>query len=324
MILKQMSVRPRAGARPAALARLAVLCLAACCFGHSARAVEIARQDFDSNNDALPGSFNPALDNLDGGPGDFWGVGSRNAWPQGFPAPGVPFSAADDSVFGYSNGGAPFPGDLEGIFGQNANLDNDYFLMSDSDEFLAGQTATWSFNVSGYSGLDVAIDIGSDIDAAFAYGANTFVRFTASIDAGPSQTLFEFTPDVNGLAPGSMRPMDSGGNADPTHLLYASGDGVITKLFAEGGTSTLAGDLYLDKSLAANGALDTFVTTVAGTGNILTLTLTADFPFEAAAFDNIVITAVPEPSSLALVGLAGVATVLFRFRRNLKPTVGGR
>jgi len=279
----------------------------------SASAAIVAVQDFDANNNALaPASFNPATDNLDGGPGDFWGVGSRNAWPQGFPAPGVPFSLADDSVFGYANG-APFANDGEGVFGQNSNLDNNYFAMSDTREWGTSVTASWLFSVSGYSSLAVAIDIGSDVDAAFPYDAATVITFSASIDAGAPQTLFSFTRGANTLAPGSMRPMDSGNNPDPTHLLLATGDATITKFFAEGGSSTTAGDLYLDKSLAANGLLDTFMTTVAGTGSTLTLTLTANMPFEAAAFDNIVITGVPEPASLALLSFGAV--VLLRRRR---------
>lgn len=288
---------------------LAVLVAAVLCA--DASAVVVAVQDFDGNNNALPGSFNPAVDNQDIGPGDFWGVGSRNAWPQGFPAPGVPFSIADDSVFGYANG-APFANDAEGIFGMNSDLDNNYFAMSDSDPLGAGQTATWSFDVSGFTDLGVSIDIGSDIDDNFPYDPGTFITFSASIDAGPSQTLFSFNPLANPLAPGSLRPLDSGTNDHSINLLFATGDATITKLFAEGHSSTAAGDLYLDKSLVADGSLDTFSTSVAGVGSILTLTLTAHMPFEAAVFDNITITGVPEPASLALLALG--ATCLLRRR----------
>jgi len=260
--------------------------LASCVSALAGTPIIIAVQDFDLNNDALPGSFNPAADNLDGGGGDFWGVGNRNAWPQGFPSPGVPFGIADDSVFGYSTG-ASFPTDDEGIFGANSDLNNDYFAMSDSDVFGAGQTATWQFDVSGYSHLSISIEIGSDLDADFPYDAGSFVTFVGQIDAGSSQTLFTFTPAANPLAPGALRPLDGGSNENAQNLLFASGDATITKTFTEGPTSTVSTDLYLDKSRVANGALDVFSSDMTGTGATLTITVTADMPFEAVVFDSI-------------------------------------
>ena len=70
----------------------------------AAQAVVVAQEDFDGGAFGLITNTVPLLD---GGAGDFFGVGNRNAWPQGFPSPGVPFSLADDTVVGYSNGGAP-------------------------------------------------------------------------------------------------------------------------------------------------------------------------------------------------------------------------
>ena len=78
-------------------------------FATAAQAVVVASEDFDGGALNLTVSSVPALD---GGGGDWFGVGSRNAWPQGFPSPGVPFSLADDTVIGYS-GGSPFPTDAE-------------------------------------------------------------------------------------------------------------------------------------------------------------------------------------------------------------------
>lgn len=289
----------------------AVIIAAACTATASA---QIAVQNFDNQNDALPGSFNPAVNNLDGGAGDFWGVGSRNAWPQGFPSPGVPFSIADDSVFGYANG-TPFTGDAEGIFGQNSDLDNDFFAISDSDEFMSSQIAIWKFDIStALKQLAVCIDFGSDIDDSFGYATGTFIKVEASIDGGAAQTLFYFTPGSHSFPSGHFRPMDSGTNEDPQNLLFATGDATITKHFADGGSSSAPGDLYLDKSVVATGALDTFETTVAGLGNELTLTLTANFPFEAAVLDNIVIKDIPSPSSLAALAIGGL--VLMRRRRD--------
>jgi hypothetical protein len=101
--------------------------------------------------------------------------------------------------------------------------------------------------------------------------------------------------------------MDSGTDEDPQNLLFAAGDSLITKMFADGGSSSAAGDLFLDKSLVADGSLDTFMTSIAGVGSTLTLTLTANIPFEAAAFDNITITGIPEPSAVLLLGIGALA-----------------
>lgn len=280
-----------------------------------ALAAVVASQDFDGGELNYVSGFDPSTDNLGTTGGDFFGVGNRNAWPQGFPSPGVPFSIADDSVFGYANG-APFAADDEGIFGENADLENDYFAISDNDatsEFPTN-TASWTFDVSGKSALGVSIDIASDIDGDFAYDANTVFAFTAQIDAGPVQTLFSFSPSPNGLASGSLRPLDGGSNEDPIDLLLATGDATITKTFADGGTSTVAGDLYLDKSVVADGSIDTFATSIAGTGSMLTIQVTATIPSEAAVFDNIVITGVPEPASAVLMFL-GVGLAAIRYRR---------
>jgi hypothetical protein len=258
-----------------------------CC--HDACAQIVAQQDFDSNNDALPGSFDPSLDNLDGGVGDFFGVGSACGWPQGTP-PGVPFSLADDSVVDWSGCGLnpPFPADDEGVFGQNSDGNNSFFAISDTRKW--GPTpAVWMFDISGATDLEVAVDIGADADGDFSYDPGAIITFEATIDAGPVQTLFSFVPSANLNAAGSLRPMDAGTNEDPTDLLYGTGDASITKTFGEGGTSTNPADLYLDKTVVASGALDTYSTSVNGTGGTLTLRMTSNIPFRGVVFDNIVI-----------------------------------
>lgn len=244
----------------------------------------VAGEDFDGGATNLTAGFNPATDNQDIGPGDFFGVGSVNGWPQGA---GVPFAIADDSVVGVS--GSPFAADDEGIIGQNFDFDNDFFALSDSNSLGAGQTASWTFDVAGFENLTVDIDIASRIDGDAPYGAGAFLTFTAQLDAGPVQTLFDFNPTANGLAAGSFRAMDSGTNEDPQNLLVATGDATITKGFADGGSSTAAADLYLDKTVVADGSVDTFSTPIAGTGGSLTITLTVKLPNDGAIFDNIVI-----------------------------------
>jgi len=257
----------------------------------------VAQEDFDGGDVNLVSSVVPALD---GGGGDWFGVGNRNAWPQGFPSPGVPFGLADDTVFGYSTGGAPFPTDLEGVFGENSNLDNNYFGVSDSDEFLADQTASWTFDIDGSFDLSASIDFGGVSDTNFdGYALGSFLEFTASIDGGTPVVLFRLDAIDN---PGFVcRPMDGGAPAGGGRVLEVTGDAAVTKFLAD--TGAAAGNTYLDKtppSGAGAGEMDTYTTPIAGSGTTLVITLTADMPFEAMAFDNIVIegtTAIPTEST---------------------------
>jgi len=246
----------------------------------------VAKEDFDGGAIGLIGS---SVTNLDGGPGDWFGVGNRNAWPQGFPSPGVPFSLADDTVIGYSNDGAPFAGDTEGIFGANSNLDNNYFALSDTREWDATQReASWTFNISGYSGLSLLVDMGGISNSSSGgFATTTDVVFTASIDGGPEVVVFDLDAVEN---PGFVtRPMDNGIASGGGRLLQVTGAGVV-KLLAEDGTP--ATDTYLDKTPPSGpgaGHMDTFKANLAGTGMMLTVTMRADVPFEAMAFDNIVV-----------------------------------
>lgn len=246
----------------------------------------VAREDFDGGDLNLSSSTVPALD---GGPGDYFGVGSRNAWPQGFPDPGVPFSIGDDTVVGYSNDGAPFPDDTEGIYGQNSDFDNDYFALCDSDEFGADQTATWTFDISSAVDLSVSIDFGGISNDSFGgYDPAASLVVTASIDGGAAQTVFSLAAIDN---PGFVtRPMDAGTPSGGGRVLEVTGDQTVVKHLAEDGSA--AANTYLDKTPpdgSGAGELDTFTTSIMGTGSSLVLTVTADMPFEAMVFDNIVI-----------------------------------
>ena len=205
-------------------------------------------------------------------------------------SPGVPFSLADDTVVAYSNGGAAFPTDSEGIFGQNSDFDNDYFALSDTREWTADQlVATWTFDITGYGDLKLAVDMGGITNlSAGGYTLDTDITFSVSIDAGPSQTVFNVDPLDN---PGFVtRPMDVGLVSGGGRLLTVSGDGPVTKHLAEDGTP--AANTYFDKTPASGpgaGLMDTFRAGITGTGSTLVVTMRASVPFEAAAFDNIVI-----------------------------------
>jgi hypothetical protein len=265
----------------------------------SAQAVMVAGEDFDGGDLNLTSSNVP---DLDGGAGDDFRVGSLGSWPN---TGGVPFSLADDSVV--SIGGSVFSDDNEGVFGQNAPQDNNFFGMSDSDEFGSDQTASWTFDVAGYSDLVLKIDMaGISNDSFDGYSiADTSIIFTVSIDGGTAQTAFAVSAVAND-GQFTTRLMDSGNASGGGALLQVSGDNLVTKLLAEDGTA--AADTFLDKSVVADGSIDTFMTDLNGTGDELVLTMTANMPFEAAAFDNIVISSsvIPEPASLALLSLGGL------------------
>ena len=272
----------------------------------------IASENFDGGATNLTSSNVPTID---GGGGDTFAVGATAAWPT---TGGTPFSIADNSV-GDVGDTTAFAGDTEGIFGQNSNFDNMFLGVSDNDEdAFVGAVATFVFDISsaGTDPLTFSIDMGSMEGGGFGYGDDTSFLFTASIDGSAAQTLFSITPDAAG-AGFAYRALDDDNVISAINTLGVTGDNAVTKLLAD--TGLAAANNFLDKSLASDGTLDTFQTAINGTGSELTLTFTANVPFEAAAFDNFVITsegvAIPEPSSLGLLGLVAI-TGLGRRRRS--------
>ena len=269
--------------------------------------VPVAGQDFDGGALNLNGVSGQTTF-VDGGPGDAYGVGSIAAWPQGA---GVPFSLADDSVVDVSGGtfspGGAFTADAEGVFGQNSNADNRFFGFSDLRDEQPLST-TWSFDVSGFTDLQFSVDVGASADGT-SFGGFTSQSFSfdiildnnnlGSVNFDPSNNDGSFLP----------RTMDSG-NSDSNSAGILEGSSIfgLTKLNAD--TGTIDPNTFVDKSTLQSGALDTFTTGVfsAAGGNTLEIRLNVDdFAFEAAAFDNILITGVPTPGAAALLGLAGFA-----------------
>lgn len=276
-----------------------------------ATAALVALEDFDGGAVNLVSS---SVTNLDGGSGDFFGVGSIGGWPQGFP-PGVPFGLVDDSVVSLSNpANPPFPADNEAVYGQAASLANDFFAISDTREWTAPQlTASWTFDISGFTDLELCVDMGGIANGTPGYSADSLITFTYQIDGGPSATALSIARNLN-FDGYSYRAMDSGtipvvGTATTVEgPLEATGPSPVTKILVDSGLA--AANTLLDKSPATGtgaGLLDTFGTALAGSGSQLTLTMSAILPFEAMAFDNITIKGVPEPGSLALLSLGTVA-----------------
>lgn len=282
----------------------------------------IAMEDFDGGAVNLTSGFTPATDNLDEGGGDFFGVGSIGAWPQ---ADGIPFSLADDSVIGLisRDPADAFSSDLEATFGQAAPLDNNFFAMSDTRDSTtalgAPPTASWTFDISGGSDLILNIDMGgmADGDSFGGWGTAAAVSFVYSIDGGATSTAFTLGA-TDAIGDFVYRALDGGAVPAVGNGLLVSGDSAVTKLLAEDGS--VASNTFLNKSPADGpgaGSLDTFSTAISGTGSSLQLTLTADVPFEAMAFDNIRISqVVPEPNAGWMLGFAAfMLTGLVRRRR---------
>ena len=291
----------------------------------------IGFEDFDGGAINLISGFDPGTQNINGGGGDFYGVGSLSGWPQGFP-PGVPFSLGDDSIIGISGGtrdaADSFPTDLEGIYGQAADPNNNFFALSDlRDETAAGAIeANWLFDISGSTNdLRISIDMGQQSDGA-SFGGITAANlvFEYSLDGGAFQTLFQLSPfDASGTGY-TYRAMDDGDVPTVASVLSVSGMGV-QKLEAD--TGLLSTNLFLNKTPASGagaGLLDTFFADITtGGASQLDLRLTiSDFPFEALAFDNIrlsSVAAIPEPGTLGIgFGLLGWVVSRRRKRESVK------
>ncbi len=270
-------------------------------FGYVARTeaqTTIARQDFDGNEINFVSGFDPVLDNLDGGGGDYFGVVNIAGWPQGFP-PGVPFSLVDDSFESVSDPlNAPFPSDLEGIFGSGSDYLNHFFAISDTREWtgVAGKnplTASWTFDISsaGSNAMKLRMDLGQQSDGD-SFGGITSASFLVeySIDGGPFVTALSCAPaDATGSG-FSYRAMDSGAVPTAASVLQATSPSGTLKKFS-GQTGLEVVDTFLDKTpnkdTANTGTLDTYIVDLDGNGNSIQIRMTCFVDFEAMAFDNI-------------------------------------
>jgi len=258
-----------------------------------------ASDDFDGNTPNLLSGFDPSTDNLDGNHNDFFGVGSVGNWPQSH---GLVYNLADSTQKDMTGDGTSSL-DAVGVFGKNRNEDDNFFALSDLREF-PNTMATWSFDISNYENLELSIDMGgvskSILNVYVGYQADTNIRFVVDVDGSCQQDAFVL--DATGKGSFTTRPMDNGSKSGGGNVLEVSGANSVSKHLAEGGS--IAPNTYLDKTPsygAAAGQLDTFTTPITcNTGSVLTLTLYATLPYEAMAFDNIVISGLRKPPPAAL------------------------
>jgi hypothetical protein len=154
-----------------------------------------------------------------------------------------------------------FPPDNLGII-KTGNIDEFFGTVDTNNGDTLGRdvVATWVFDISGASILSLSIDMGAmgDFEAA-----NDFFNWSYSIDGGPAQTAFQSSVDEAGTQDYTM----------------------------EGGLIVTLSDPMLVNGVLLNNNLQTQTAALAGSGNQLTLILTAntDGGSEAIAFQNIVI-----------------------------------
>ncbi len=311
--------------------RLTAVSALAIAVGAPALADLVASEDFDGGAVNVISGYD-AASFLDGGGGDFFGVGSIAAWPQGsagqaanggLDGPGAPFGVADDTLTDVSGGTFDFlnsfPTDSEGVYGQEVNVDNTFFAISDTlglegDGFASGDfTASWTFDVSGFTDLRLSIDMGqqSDADSFGGIDPDSFINFDVSFDGGAAANAISVMGDATANADPDFfefRPMDSGfitaddtGDGPAAAIAGPAASSAVIKTEVDTGVAPANGNTVLNKAPSSGtgaGELDTFAVDLAGSGGTLTLTVTADLAFEAFVFDNIVIEGTPSTGGL--------------------------
>ncbi|QQE13217.1 PEP-CTERM sorting domain-containing protein [Planctomycetota bacterium] len=185
----------------------------------------------------------------------------------------TPWSLLDESADNASDKvGIYDSSKADAFFGVVDTVNNDI-----SDEV----SVTFDFDVSAMAGadLDVTIEMGAmgDFEAS-----SDLLNWTYSVDDGAAQELFAITIDEEATHTYAMEAITYDWN-DPAFI----GDTMLTNVVQD-----------FTKSV-----------TVAPGATSLKLTLTAKLNGgeEAYAFDNIRVAAIPEPASLALLGLGGLA-----------------
>ena len=191
--------------------------------------------------------------------------------------------SASDGFF--SDGGGDFftntADNSFGSFVEYNGADGDYFAAMDINGEGGPDTQILSFNtvnITGFTGLELSVDLAEDDDGTNEdWDTSDFVDIQASIDGGSFFNILE---------------LESVGDGDPFNTAPAvdtTGDGF--------GDGTVITDTF-----------SSFTAAIAGSGSTLDLqvVISLDSGDEDIAIDNVGVTGVPTPGSLALLGMGGL------------------
>ncbi|MEZ6232824.1 MAG: PEP-CTERM sorting domain-containing protein [Phycisphaerales bacterium] len=267
------------------------IALAAACGLATVASAQVGFVDFDGTELGLTGYTNSTIGSYTGtglgtnanqnttgtattayGAGDtFWPMTRAVVGPNNV---GMGFNLSDDSVSAAA-GNTVFATDTLGFAGQ-AFDQNGFFGVTDTVNGVGSdtETATFTFNITGATGLGIAVDLVAmgDFESADIF------TFDYSIDGSPFANIWTITAN----------------EAISQNYLMDSGTLVTLDDPAEVNGSGLLDD-----------NLQTFAAAISGTGSSLTIRFSGITDgSEGFGFDNLTIT--PAPATLALVGLGGL------------------